>query len=81
MNPNEDNLTIEEREKQLDLMNLKILRLNKILNKIPFTFLKIFYFKRKIKTKMDERDIFWKELRTDTRKKYPERFSTQEALK
>ena len=81
MNLNEDNLTIEEREKQLDQMNNEIIKRNRILAKIPFTFLKIWYFKRKIQPKMTERDIFWKDLRERTRKKYPERFSTQEALK
>ena len=74
-------MSIEEREKQLDQMNLKIIKLNKTLAKIPFTFLKLWYFKRKIQKKMTERDIFWKDLRERTRIKYPERFSTQEALK
>ena len=68
-------MQIDEREKLLDKMNGEIIKRNRTLAKIPFTFLKLYYFKKRIQNKMNERDIFWKDLRERTRKEFPERFS------
>jgi len=80
MNLNEDVLTLEEHEDLLNLMNHTILKRSDIINKIPFIFIKIYFFKR-LALFTRKRDDVFRHLRERTRKKYPERFSTQEALK
>jgi len=73
-------MSIEEQEELLDLMNHTIIRRSKIIDKIPIQFIKIYFVKRLTKY-IQKRDDVFRHLREDTRKKYPERFSTQEALK
>jgi len=77
---NEDILTLEEHEELLNLMNHEIIKRSNIINKIPFKFIRNWQIKRLEKI-IQKRNQVFRNLRERTRQKYPERFSTQEALK
>ena len=63
-----------ELEIELNLINKKILFYNKILNKIPTNFLKIWFCKKYIIKIMDVRNNKFRELRELLKQKRPELF-------
>jgi len=67
-------MNVEEGEKLLDRMNQKIIKTDKMINRIPIKFIRIYCWK-KLSKFMSARDRHFKELREATREKYPERFA------
>ena len=66
-------MSINHLEKQLDEYNSRLIKLGKIINYVPTTILKTYFFKKMLRIK-DTRDNIFITLREETRKKYPERF-------
>ena len=73
-------MNIKEQEELLNLLNHKITIMSYKICRFPNKLFKKYYNKELNKV-IDKRNQVFIKLREDTREKYPERFSTQEALK
>ena len=69
-------MNIEEQERLLDSMNQTIIKEDRLIKKLPFRRLRDFFYRRLMKDIAIRNEVF-RNLREATRKKYPERFSTQ----
>ena len=67
---------IKEQEELLESMNQKIIKKDNIIKKIPIRQLRDYFYRRLLKYIALRNEVF-RNLRDVTRKKYPERFSTQ----
>jgi len=68
-------MNLEDQQKAIDKLNASIINLDKYYKTIPFQFLKNYVLKKILKARA-VRDEAWRNLRDETRKKYPERYST-----
>ena len=67
-------MNIEDQEKELDRLNQKIIKLGNIIKKIPFRRIQNYLMGKKLLPLMNLRDECFRNLRDETKKKYPERF-------
>ena len=67
-------INVEEGEELLDSLNHQIIVKSKRINKIPFLFIRNYFWIRLTKLQ-ERRNQHFRELREATREKYPERFS------
>lgn len=66
-------MNIEDQELLLKRLNEKIVKTNNRIQKLPFSFLRDYAYKKYMKL-ITYRDEVFRNLRDETRKKYPERF-------
>lgn len=67
-------MSIEENEALLELLNHQLIVKSGRIGKIPFMFIRNFFWVRLTKLQQKRNQVF-RELREQTREKYPERFS------
>ena len=67
-------MNVERGEKYLDFLNNQIIIKSKRINKIPFLFIRNYFYIRLTKLQ-EKRNEHFRQLREATREKYPERFA------
>ena len=63
---------IEQLTMKLDKMNRQIIKIDKRIKRIPFAFLRNYFYKKYLKV-MALRDEIFRELRDETKKRFPEK--------